>query len=118
MGANFAPIFYSDEVFSMLWTLIAAAVPALLVPCFIYICRRTAKLIAAKSRIAGILIGTAVPLALFFGLTLLWDMVNAIIVIIHLAVFGIICDFSFWIFKKCSGKELSKRYSSVLIDVN
>ena len=91
---------------------------ALLVPCFIYICRRTAKLIAAKSRIAGILIGTAVPLALFFGLTLLWDTVNAIIVIIHLAVFGIVCDFAFWIFKKCSGKELPKRYLSVLIDVN
>ncbi|MDY6313810.1 MAG: hypothetical protein SPL89_01385 [Clostridia bacterium] len=102
MGANFASIFYSGEVFSILLTLIAAAAPALLALCFIYICRRTAKLIAAKSRIAGILIGTAVPLALFFGLTLLWDTVNAIIVIIHLAVFGIICDFAFWIFKKCS----------------
>ena len=81
---------------------------------YIYIGRRTAKLISAKRRIAGILIGTAVPLALFFGLTLLWDMVNAIIVIIHLAVFGIICDFAFWIFKKFSGKDFSKRYSSAI----
>lgn len=114
MGAESALIFYFGEVCSMLWTLIAFASLVLLALCFIYIGRRTAKLISAKRRIAGILIGTAVPLALFFGLTLLWDMVNAIIVIIHLAVFGIICDFAFWIFKKFSGKDFSKRYSSAI----
>ena len=37
MGANFASIFYSGEVFSMLRTLIAAAAPALLALCYIYL---------------------------------------------------------------------------------
>lgn len=91
-----------------MWNLIMLSAVAALGLCFIYIAIKIAKLVLPEKRLLGAAVGAAVVLALILGLTFLWDLVNAVIVIIHLAVLGLICDLAFWIFGKLSKRRFSR----------
>lgn len=97
----------------MMWIIIFAAVLAAAVAGIIFLVNRLCKLnlvniISKGNKRAGRWISIVLLLVIFGAIWLLWGSVNAIICLLHLAVFWLLCDGIVWIIRRVRGKEFRR----------
>lgn len=85
---------------------------------FVYLISRFSKF-AIVGKIAGekkwlrFVIGAAVVVLFSVVIALVMNMMNAIVCLLHLVLFWMICDFAGWIVKKCSKKAFNLYYAGL-----
>lgn len=100
----------------MMWTIIFAAVLIAAVAGIIFLVNRLCKLnlvniISKGNKRAGRWISIVLLLVIFGAIWLLWGSVNAIICLLHLAVFWLLCDGIVWGIRRVRGKEFRRYYT-------
>lgn len=100
----------------LMWTLIVAAVMGAFAAGYIYILSRIAKIeiirkISSGKKSIGFLIGLAIIIPVMAVLYFMLGMVNAIMCVLHLFVFWMLCDLAVYLFFKRKGRHYKEYYA-------
>lgn len=102
-----------------MWGLIFGFVLLFAVACFVYLISRFYKFrfmkkITMNKKFLTILLSIIIILVMFTVLTLTLNMMNSIIVLMHLVVIWLIVDFIFFIIKKCRKKPFKFYFQGII----
>ena len=102
-----------------MWGLIFGCVLLFAVACFVYLISRFYKFrfmrkITMNKKFLTILLSIIIILVMFTVLTITMNMMNSIIVLMHLVVIWLIVDFIFFIIKKCRKKPFKFYFQGII----